>query len=339
MTAEGNLVHWTREWTFTIVIGGVVLLFLLIKGQMQDSRSHFDAQSLTVKCSSLSGSPQPLPSNGHFCRQQLGDVIVTMPGSVQSLNIPTRMETRFSIMGFTIVDGRGMEIPMAFKAIAETSLSFWVKKDGHDSKVRIKLSKISGQVEKDQESVEESCNVMVVSLVCTNLNSCVRSGDGAHIENIVLDLEDEYQHHPRNRVLVDEQIVEDGMTKTIKHVWMQLAGNDPPNSAPGSISLALQGTCTRILIGGTSLPTNKPASLIFKHPRPVIVEGSASMASPKSFLEIDVRYQLEVSYYKPASNPISEGGVCWAVYLTSKVIDFDCCVNLSSESLPIGNTT
>ncbi|CAM6120322.1 unnamed protein product [Calypogeia fissa] len=32
MTAEGNLVHWTREWTFTIVIGGVVLLFLLIKG-------------------------------------------------------------------------------------------------------------------------------------------------------------------------------------------------------------------------------------------------------------------------------------------------------------------
>ncbi|CAM6121368.1 unnamed protein product [Calypogeia fissa] len=301
--------------------------------QMQDNRSPCHPQSLSVKCSSLSRSPQvPLSPNGHFRRQQLGDVIVTMPGSEQYLNIPTAMEKRFSIMGFTIVDGRGEEIPMGFKAIAETSLSCCLKNDGHDSKVRIKISKISGKAEKDHESVEGSCNVMVVSLVCTNLNSCVRSGDSAHIEDIVLDLEDEYHHNPRRRVLLDGQVVEGGMTQTIDHVWMQLTGNDPPNSVPGSISLALQGTTTRILIDGTSLPTNKPASLIFKQPRPVIVEGSASMTSPRSFLEVDVRYQLEVSYYKPASNPISEGGVVWATYPISKVIHFDCCVNLSTES-------
>ncbi|CAM6120318.1 unnamed protein product [Calypogeia fissa] len=289
------------------------------------------AQCLRIACSSALGSPRVLSADEHSGRQQYGDVYVTMLGN-RHFRIASSIEKHFQMQTIRFSsEGRTREVPIDLKAIVETSLSCCLRVGDHTPKVRIKFSKICGQV-RNKGPDTELCNAMVVSSLCTSVHASMRRDN--HEGQIDLIVDEEYYSPPYRRTVIASGQHLGGNSDL---VWLERSGRTPNDQEPGSTSLALRSD----IEGRRREDVRQRAQgahhdLLFHVPQhPIVFEGDIDgTIYPDSFLEFHLRFLLDISYYKPCG-PIYEDGDVWHATDSREEIDFGCFFQINTENLSL----
>ncbi|CAM6099781.1 unnamed protein product [Calypogeia fissa] len=218
-------------------------------GPIQDGNSTCHPQilkvSFSISPSSLLASLSSFPSTSssqddiltpHFRKHRLGDTVATIPRKKESRTLSTTIDRHFVIKTVKVSpDTSHCEAAdVTLKGSVTTTLGCCLRVDGNRKTIRIKFSKISGEVE-NEESMGQRCNALVLSSLQANIYACIKSTEGDsedESEEIILNLEDEYNHPPRRRLLDNDL------------VWLAKADIKPVDSDPGSLTLELRGDIT-----------------------------------------------------------------------------------------------
>ncbi|CAM6129092.1 unnamed protein product [Calypogeia fissa] len=195
--------------------------------QAQDKNCTCHPQILTVSCSSSSGFPEEIqpPPRKRNKMLRLGDMVVTLPNKVRSEMVTTTIDKRFSINTFDISNGQ--EVPVNFKATVTNQLSCCLKAHNDRHKLRIKLSRIYGEVENESPN-DSLCHATVLTTVCTNLLA-TRIDEEDESDVISLKLENEQYHHPPHHILLPNTTPTRGdpMTTADRLEWLSVSNIFP----------------------------------------------------------------------------------------------------------------
>ncbi|CAM6092977.1 unnamed protein product [Calypogeia fissa] len=195
----------------------------------------------------------------------------------------------------------------------------------------MKFSEISGEI-KGVDLDEQPCNFIILSCIGTTVYGCIRRADNEDdFEQIALDLDDEYRR-PQGRAV--EQVRRDHTNPSdIDLVWLEISSSHAKNRKVGSITLGLRADVNARLDDDLRRKVQRAHTLSFYNAqRPVIFEGKIEVDDQQqSFLEFQIRYKLEVCYYKPSITTGEEFLFCPCTP-TPQTIDFICCFRIRSEN-------
>ncbi|CAM6112597.1 unnamed protein product [Calypogeia fissa] len=315
---------------------GPVPLAATERRRAEEERFTCRPQRLRVECLPTAPTSRVLPSaedeiveqHDHFFPE-----VVTMPnlGDRSVKLITTSIARRFSIPSIDFSsEGKATEVTLTMNAQVTNSLSCCLRIINHNPpKVRMKVSAVSGEV-KGVDLDEQPC--IILSCICTTVYGCIRRADNErHFEQIALDLDDEYRR-PRGRAVTKQVRRDHTNPSDIDLVWLESSSSHAKNWKAGSITLGLRADVDERLDDDVRTKVQRAHTLSFSNAeQPVIFEGEIEVDDEQqSFLEFQIRYKLEVCYYKPS---ITTGeGMFRGCTLTPRTIDFICCFRIRSEN-------
>ncbi|CAM6099790.1 unnamed protein product [Calypogeia fissa] len=319
---------------------GPVPLAATERRRAEEERFTCRPQLLRVACLSMAPTSRVLSSAKDEIVEQhdhehLFPEVVTMPnlGERYVKLISTSVARRFSIPSIDFSsEGKAEKAIVTMNAQVTNSLSCCLRIINHNPpEVRMKFSEISGEV-KGVDLDEQPCNFIVLSCIGTTVYGCIRRADNEDdFEQIALDLDDEYRR-PRGRAV--EQVRRDHANPSdIDLVWLEISSSHAKNRKAGSITLGLRADVNARLDDDLRTKVQRAHTLSFYNAqRPVIFEGKIEVDDQQqSFLEFQIRYKLEVCYYKPSITTGEEFLFCPCTP-TPQTIDFICCFRIRSEN-------
>ncbi|CAM6096074.1 unnamed protein product [Calypogeia fissa] len=302
----------------------------------QDKICTCHPQILTVSCSSSSGAPEEIqpPPRKRMKMLTLGDVDVTLPDKVRSEMVTTTIDKRFSINTFDTSNGQ--EVPVNFKATVTSQLSCCLKAHNDRHKLRIKLSRIYGEVANESPN-DWLCHATVLTTVCTNLLA-TRIDEEDKFDVISLKLENEHYHHPPHHILLPNTTPTRGdpMTTADRLVWLSMSNIFPKVCSRESTTVELRGDGKGGRKADTQAGLQRATVLHFQDcPRDsVIFEGDIDVVNPStSYLELNVSHVLEVSYHRPLASVV--GSDVWSTVIVPKRVDFDCSLDIQTDNFKV----